>query len=230
MATIVIAGASRGIGLALVRHYAQAQAGNRIFAWCRNPAGADALNALAAQSGGAIDVGTLDMADGESIDRAAASLGGMPVDLLLNVGGLLHRESGPEDRAFDGWRESFEVMVIGPFRLTQALLPNLTGAQGKVLSVTSQIGASTWTSGGLYSYGAAKAALNRVMKSLAVDLKDRGIAVGVVHPGHVQTDMGGASAAITPDQSAEGIAKVASALTLDRTGGFFNWTGEPHPW
>lgn len=227
MANIVIAGASRGIGLSLVEAYAER--GDTIFALCRNPAGADKLQSLA---GGTekIRLFAADFGDGASIERAAAEIGETPVDLLVNVAGIFRNETGPEDRNFDGWRESFEVMTIGPFRMTQALLPNLASAKGKVISLTSQIGASTWPVGAMYSYGAAKAALNKVMKSLSIDLKDRGIAVAVVHPGYVQTDMGGPGADITPRESAEGIRAVADGLTLETTGSFFKWNGALHPW
>lgn len=227
MANIVIAGASRGIGLALVKSYAGD--GNQVFALCRDPDGADKLREIAASKGNIRIIGA-DMGDGDSIAHAAAAIGDAPVDLLINVAGIYRNESGPEDTNFDGWRESFEVMTIGPFRMTQALLPNLERAHGKVVSVTSQIGASTWPMGAMYSYGAAKAALNRVMKSLSIDLKPRGIAVGLVHPGYVQTDMGGPGADITPEESAAGIRAVAERLTLDTTGSFSKWNGEPHPW
>jgi NAD(P)-dependent dehydrogenase (short-subunit alcohol dehydrogenase family) len=228
MANIVIAGANRGIGLALTELYAGL--GDHVFALCRNPDRADKLNELAKSQAGLITVGQVDFADGASIDRAANSIGSVPVDLLLNVGGIIRLESGPEDRNFDNWRDSFEVMVIGPFHMTQALLGNLERAKGKVLTVSSQVGASTWDIGGYYSYAAAKAAVNRAMKSLSVDLKPRGIAVGVVHPGYVLTDMGGPDAEITPQESAQGICGVAGRLNLENTGSFWKWNGEPHPW
>jgi len=99
-----------------------------------------------------------------------------------------------------------------------------------VINITSQIAASTWPTGGFYAYGAAKAGLNRMMRSVAVDLRDRGIIVGLVHPGWVQTDMGGPNAEITSQESAEGIRKVTQAWTLDRSGDFLKWNGETHPW
>jgi len=228
VANVVIAGASRGIGLALVESYVEA--GDHVFALCRNPSGADRLNDLAKGKPGAITVGEVDFADGVSIDRAGEAIGDTPVDLLINVAGIIRMESGPEDRNFDNWRESFEVMVVGPFHMTQALLGNLEKARGKVITVSSQVGASTWETGGFYSYGAAKAAINRAMKSLAVDLEPRGIAVAVVHPGYVLTDMGGPDAEITPQESAGGIRDVAARLTVKDTGSFWKWNGEPHPW
>ncbi len=201
-----------------------------MFALCRDPSGADRLNDLAKGKPGAITIGEVDFADGVSIDRAGEAIGDTPVDLLINVAGIIRMESGPEDRNFDNWRESFEVMVVGPFHMTQTLLGNLEKARGKVITVSSQVGASTWETGGFYSYGAAKAAINRAMKSLAVDLEPRGIAVAVVHPGYVLTDMGGPDAEITPQESAGGIRDVAARLSVKDTGSFWKWNGEPHPW
>lgn len=228
MPTIVITGANRGIGLALAQVYADA--GNHVIAWCRDPAKADKLRHLAGNSAGTVEIVAADVSDTASVDRAAAVLDGAPVDVLLNVAGIFHMEKGLGDRDFDGWRDSFEIMVVGPFRVAQALLPNLEKAKGRILTVTSQIGSSAWPTGGMYSYGAAKAGVNRVMKSLAVDLLDKGIAVAVVHPGHVQTDMGGPDAAITAAESANGIRNVVNGMTLENSGSFFKWDGDIHPW
>lgn len=234
MANIVITGANRGIGFALVKSYVTT--GNRVYAFCRSPEQATELAQLAANTGGQLTLHPLDMADGNSIAAVANVLEDTPVDVLLNVAGitggrmdnLLDKPFTEED--FAGWREAFEVMTIGPFRLTQALLPNLIAAKGKVMTVSSQIAASTWPYGGMYAYGATKAGVNRVMRSLAIDLKDKGVCVASVHPGYVQTDMGGPNADITPQESAAGIKSVVENLNLDSTGGFFKWNGELHDW
>jgi len=234
MANIIITGANRGIGLALVKTYLLG--GDRVFALCRQPQQADQLNELAASAGGQLTVHTVDMADAGSITTFAGSLKDTPVDVLLNVAGIVGGRTdsllkAPFSEAdFDDWRTAFEVMTIGPFRLTQAVLPNLIAARGKVMTVSSQIAASTWPRGGLYAYGATKAAVNRLMRSLAFDLRDKGVTVALVHPGWVQTDMGGANAEITPQESAAGIKQVLDGLTLEDTGKFFKWNGEEHAW
>lgn len=234
MANIIITGANRGIGLALVKTYLLG--GDRVFALCRQPQQADQLNELAASAGGQLTVHTVDMADAGSIITFAGSLKDTPVDVLLNVAGIVGGRTdsllkAPFSEAdFDDWRTAFEVMTIGPFRLTQAVLPNLIAARGKVMTVSSQIAASTWPRGGLYAYGATKAAVNRLMRSLAFDLRDKGVTVALVHPGWVQTDMGGANAEITPQESAAGIKQVLDGLTLEDTGKFFKWNGEEHAW
>lgn len=234
MANIVITGANRGIGLALVKSYVAN--GDRVYALCRRPDQCTELDQLAASAAGQLTLHQVDMADGNSIDNVNQVLGDNPVDVLLNVAGII---GGRTDKLTDApfteadfaaWREAFEVMTIGPFRLTQALLPNLIAAKGKVLTVSSQIGASTWPYGGMYAYGATKAAVNRLMLSLAIDLKDQGVSIATVHPGYVQTDMGGPNAEITPQESAAGIQAVAAKLTLDTSGSFFKWNGELHPW
>lgn len=227
MGNVVVAGASRGIGLSLVEVYAEA--GDRVFALCRNPGSADELNEIASANR-SVTVLECDIANARSIANACSEIGDLPVDVLINVAGIFRNSTGPEDNDFDDWRESFEVMVIGPFQMTLALLPNIERAKGKVMSLSSQAGASTWQLGGMYSYTASKAALNRAMRSLAFDMRERGVAVGLVHPGYVLTDMGGPDAEITARESAEGIRNVIDALSLENAGGFWNWNGEPHAW
>ena len=230
MATVLITGANRGIGLELARAYAAA--GDRVHAACRNPAGAEALSALAASSGGAVTVHALDVGDDGSVAALAAELAGAPIDILINNAGV---NGGPRqslaDTDFGAWADALNIMTIGPFRVVQALLPNLEAAPGaKVMTVTSQLGASTWPFGGSYAYASAKAGVNSVMRALAIDLKPKGIAVSMIHPGWVKTDMGGAGADITPQESAAGIHKVIAGLTLETTGAFYKWNGETHPW
>ena len=230
MANVLITGANRGIGLELARAYAAG--GDRVFAACREPAAAGALDALAAGSGGAVTVHALDVADGGLIAALAGSLAGTPIDILINNAGV---GGGPRqtlaDTDVDAWIEALTIMTIGPFRVVQALLPNLEAAPGaKVMTVTSQMGASTWPFGGSYAYVSAKAGVNSVMRAMAIDLKSKGIIVSLIHPGWVKTDMGGAGADITPQDSAAGIHKVIAGLTLATTGTFYKWNGELHPW
>ncbi|MCO5785036.1 short-chain dehydrogenase [Pseudomonas sp. G11-1] len=234
MANIVITGANRGIGLALVRNYVAR--GDRVYALCRDPDRATELKQIASSAAGKLTLHPVDMADGQSIDNITQALGNTSVDVLLNVAGIIGGRTDSltqapfTDEDFAAWREAFEVMTIGPFRLVQALLPNLIAAKGKALTVSSQIAASTWPYGGMYVYGATKAAVNRLMLSMAIDLKDKGVSIATVHPGYVQTDMGGPNADITPQESASGIQSVADNLTLESSGSFFKWNGELHPW
>ncbi|WP_150302658.1 SDR family oxidoreductase [Pseudomonas saliphila] len=235
MNNVVITGANRGIGFALVRDYLVA--GDRVYAFCRSPGSASDLAALAETSEGRLTVHQMDMTDGASVAKnVQAAVKDSPVHVLLNVAGVLGGETGPltsktfTEDDFADWHTAFEVMTIGPFRLIQALLPNLLAAKGKAMTVSSQLAASTWPYGGMYAYGATKAGVNRVMRSLAIDLRDQGVCVATIHPGYVQTDMGGPTADITPQESAAGIRSVVANLTLENSGDFFKWNGELHPW
>jgi len=224
MATVAITGAARGIGLEMAAQHVAA--GDRVLALPRKAS--PALEALAASSGGLLTIHPCDVADDASVRAAAGGEGA--VDILYNVAGV----TGPMANELEGadwaaWNEAFAIMVQGPLRVLQAFLPRM-GAGSKVINVTSQLGASTWPMGGFYCYAAAKAALNRLMRSVSTDLKAKGVIVGLVHPGWVQTDMGGPNAEITAEASASGIRKVAADWTLEATGDFLNWDGRPHAW
>lgn len=228
MANVAITGAGRGIGLELAKQYAEN--GDRVFALVRQPESASELNALAKKSGGKVTVHRMDVGDDASVAAGANGTGSEQIDVLLNVAGVTGPMGSQLEKAdWAAWDDAFNVMVKGPLRVMQAFLPRL-GKGAKVINVTSQLGASTWPTGGFYAYGATKAALNRMMRSVAMDVKDRGIVIGLVHPGWVQTDMGGPNAEITAQESASGIRKVTEDWTLDKSGDFYRWNGEEHPW
>ncbi len=228
MATMAITGAGRGIGLELTRQHLAA--GDRIIALVRDPAGAEALNALAAGSNGKLTVHAMDVGDDASVKAGAASTGGVPIDIVYNVAGITGSVANEvESIDWAPFDDAINVMVKGPLRVLHAFLPQLA-AGSKVINITSQLAASTWPYGGFYGYVAAKAALNRLMRSVAIDLKDRGVIIGLVHPGWVQTDMGGPGAEITPQDSAAGIRQVAADWTLETSGDFLKWNGEAHAW
>jgi NAD(P)-dependent dehydrogenase (short-subunit alcohol dehydrogenase family) len=228
MANVAITGAGRGIGLELTRQHLGA--GDRIYALVRNPGGAEALNALAAGSGGKVTVHAMEVADDASVKAGAASTGDGPIDILYNVAGVAGKiEPQLESTDWDDFDNAIEIMVKGPLRVLQAFLPRLQ-AGSKMINVTSQLAASTWPYGGFYPYVAAKAALNRLMRSVAIDLKARGVIVGLVHPGWVKTDMGGPNAEITAEESAAGLRSLAASWTIEQSGDFYKWNGEVHPW
>lgn len=226
MATVAITGAGRGIGLELAAQHVAA--GDTVIALARNAS--EALEGLAASSGGRLTIHACDVASDASVRAAAAASGDGPVDVVYNVAGV----SGPvanelEGADWDAWNEAFAIMVQGPLRVLQAFLPRM-GEGSKVINITSQLGAMAWPMGGYYAYASAKAALNRLMRSVAIDLKPRGIVIGLIHPGWVQTDMGGPHALITPAESAGGIRKLAAEWTLADSGEFRKWNGETHEW
>lgn len=228
MATVAITGAARGIAYELVKQHAER--GDRVYALARDPAGATALNELAAASGGKVTVHAMDVGDNTSVTAGAAETGSDPIDILYNVAGV----TGKAEPQFDGvdWEDfdnCVEVMLKGPLRVLSAFVDRL-GAGGKVINFSSQLGASTWPYGGYWPYAAVKAGLNRMMRSIAFDLRDRGVVVGVIHPGYVSTDMSGPGADITPQESATSIMALTDGWTIENTGEFYKWNGEKHAW
>lgn len=217
---VLVTGANRGIGLALARHYKEE--GWQVIGVCRT------ASAELAEVADQVIEG-IDVTRGEDMANLAEAVRGQRLDLLINNAGLLHDESlGALD--FDTIRQQMEVNAYGPLRVTEALLDNL-GAGSKVANVTSRMGSiADNDSGGRYGYRASKAALNAFGKSLAIDLKPKGIAVAQLHPGYVQTRMVNFGGLIPPAEAAAGIAARIEALTLESSGGFWHSNGEALPW
>jgi NAD(P)-dependent dehydrogenase (short-subunit alcohol dehydrogenase family) len=216
--------------LALAKVYADR--GDTVFACCRRPREAADLQTLA--GGHSVHVVPLDVADPAAVAALAARVAGAHVDTLINNAGV---SGGPPEQQtatsmnFAAWTDAFAVNALGPVRVLQALLPALARSKSpKVMSVTSQLGAISLDLAFALGYSASKAALNKFMRLAAIELAPRGIAIGLIHPGWVKTDMGGPGAEITPDESAAGIVKVVDALSLRNTGGFWKWNGSRHEW
>jgi len=227
MANIAITGAGRGIGFELARQYAEA--GDTVYALCRNPAKADDLLKLASEYQN-LKIVEMDVGSDVSVRAAVSKISPASIDVLYNVAGIIGPyEAELESSDWDAWDEVLNILLKAPLRVLQAFLP-LMASGSKVMTLTSQLGASTWPYGGLYAYSAAKAGLNRLMRSVSIDLKDRGVVVGLIHPGYVQTDMGGPGAEITPAESASGIRSITANWSIDDTGEFLKWNGEKHAW
>lgn len=220
MATVVITGANRGIGLELARQYSQR--GDDVVAACRTSS--DDLTKLGVQVAEDIDV-----ADDGAVARLAESLEGRTIDVLVNSAGILSDES-LDDLSFDRIRDQYEVNSIGPLRVTAALRGNL--AEGsKVAIITSRMGSiEDNTSGGRYGYRMSKAAVNMAGRSLANDLKGAGVAVAILHPGFVRTDMTGHQGLVDPPESAAGLIARIDEVTVETTGTFWHMNGEVIPW
>lgn len=225
--TIMITGASRGIGLEFVRQYAAD--GARVIAACRNPGGAEGLRAVS----GDIEPLALDVTDAESVAAARSQLGDRPIDVLINNAGIYGPRGGSfDDIDFEAWREVLEVNGLAPMRVLQAFAGNVAAsARGRVVTISSIMGSIGGNAGGgEYIYRSSKAMVNAVMRSAALDLAARGIITVMVHPGWVQTDMGGPSAAITPSESVAGLRQVIAGLDAAANGRFFNYDGGELPW
>ncbi|MCX7065215.1 MAG: SDR family oxidoreductase [Proteobacteria bacterium] len=231
METVLITGANRGIGLELASRYAAA--GNRVLACCRDPGKADKLQALAKSRKG-LTLHAVHVGDGKSVATLAAEIRTAPIDILINNAGM----PGPSpdkqsisNMDFDGWAETFAVNTMAPLRMLQTFRRNLkAGKNPRAVTITSQMGALALNMPVMVAYCSSKAAVNKVMRMASVELANAGIAVGRIHPGWVKTDMGGAHAEITVEDSAAGIMSVIAGLALDNTGCFKKWNGEDHPW
>ena len=243
--TALVTGANRGIGLEFVRQLLAR--GDHVVAACRNPGKAAALNSLAGEHPGRLHVLPLDVADAKS---RASLLHDLPlvlgddgrIDLLLNNAGVLHsgeRFGHVEQAMLD---DSLRTNAIGPFLLAQALVPLLcdvapghaddTGSPRTVIAnISSQLGSiANTTRFGTPSYAISKAAQNMASVLLARALAERGIVVLALHPGWVQTEMGGAQAQVTPADAVAGLLRVIDAATPSRSGAFLDWRGASLPW
>ena len=226
MATILITGANRGLGLEFTRQYAAE--GATVIACCRNPAKAQALKAIV----GNVTIKPLDVADSASVDRLAADLKGTPIDILIANAGVFGPEKQEADESdYEGFIETFRVNSVAPLMVAQAFKDNLLrGKDKKLVVLTSKMGSISDSSGGTLAYRASKAALNMIMHGVAQAWEKDGIAVCILHPGWVQTDMGGPGALITPQHSIEGMKEQIAKLTLKTSGHFIDYKGRSISW
>lgn len=223
MKTVLVTGANRGIGLALVQRYLVR--GDRVIAACRHSS--PALDASGAQVEAGVDV-----ADDGALRRLADRLDGTRIDVLVCNAGILSREVFGEidSDGFEAMRRQFEINALGPLRTVQALSDRL-GEGSRVGIVTSRMGSVADNgSGGYYGYRASKAAVNALGKSLAIDLRPRGVDVFLLHPGFVSTDMVNNAGEISPDESAAQLIARLDTLASADSGGFWHANGTPLPW
>ncbi len=237
----LVTGANRGLGLEFVRQLLAR--GDRVVATCRHPGKATALNPLAGEHPGRLHVLPLDISDPKSIAELARELallddGAVPLELLINNAGVLHSGERFGTVGAANLDDSFRTNARGPFLLTQALAPWLAEANpehgrrgAKVANISSQLGSIAALGGfGTPSYSISKAAQNMATALLAHALAERSITVIALHPGWVQTDMGGAGAQLAPAQSVAGMLAVIDAATLADSGRFLDHHGQPLAW
>ena len=219
MSTVLITGANRGIGLELARLYRSR--GDDVIVVCRQSS--DALKALGVEIIEGIDVG-----DGDSVHRLKSQLEGRHIDVLINNAGILRRDRFGEID-YDVMLEQFQVNTLGPLRVTEALRDNL-GSGSKVAIVTSRVGSIEDNgSGGNWGYRTSKTAVNMVGTNLKHEFKPLGIAVALLHPGLVATDMTGGTG-IDAEVAAAGLLQRIDELNLDNTGSFWHAEGYELPW
>lgn len=229
---LLITGASRGIGLEFVRQYAKDDW--RIFACSRNPDSAKELQQLAGLHKGSVSLHALDVGDSNQIRQLASTLSDEPLDLLINNAGIYLHDHADGSSTFDEQAliQSFRINSIAPLLLAEAFKESVAKSNlKKIVNITSKMGSmDDNTSGGAYAYRASKAALNMLTKSLAIELKPRAISTIVLHPGWVQTDMGGPNALISVEQSVTGMRQMIERIKLKDSGKFYGYDGKEIPW
>ena len=219
MPTTLITGANKGIGLQICVQLKTR--GDDVIAICRTPS--PELSEL-----GVRIIDGIDVSNAESIDRLKSELAGQQLDVLINNAGILKGDSfGSID--YEEMLEQFRVNALGPLRVTEALVDNLKDGS-KVAIVSSRVGSIEDNgSGGYYGYRASKTAVNQIGTNLKHELMPRGIAVALLHPGLVATEMTGGQG-ISPSESARGLIERIDALDIENSGGFWHAEGYELPW
>ena len=229
MPSVLITGANRGLGLEFAQQYLTD--GWQVYATCRDPESASELRQLA--DGGKLRILPLDVTDPASVKAAAKELEGQAIDLLLNnagVGGARGQTIGNID--YESWAKVLDANSLGPMRVSEAFVDNVARSERKlIVTLTSGMGSiGDNTSGGAFAYRSSKAAVNMVMRSLAIDLAPRGITCVVVNPGWVRTDMGGPNATLTRAESVTRLRRLIDNLGPTQSGKFFNHDGREYAW
>ena len=228
--TILITGANRGIGLELNEQFAED--GWQVLACCRNPAEAGQLQALS-DRGLAIELHALDVTNYEQMATLSDQLANRPIDILLSNAGIYgSKGTGFGEIDAQEWRQVLEVNTIAPLMLVQAFVEQVAASQQKLVAViSSKVGSiADNSSGGSYIYRSSKTAVNQVVKSLSIDLAGRDIAVISLHPGWVQTEMGGPNAEIGTDESVSGLKSILQSAGSAQSGQFIEFNGNSIPW
>jgi len=226
---VLITGANRGLGLEFTKQYAAD--GWQVISCCREPKTAAELMSLASQYPQNIQVYTLDVADFVQIDKLALELKTSKIDVLINNAGV-YPESSFGSIDYDEWAYCFKINTMAPYKMTEAFAEHVAASSLKqVVVLSSKMGSmSENTSGGSYAYRTSKTATNMMMKSLSIDLKSKGIACGILHPGWVQTDMGGPNGLINAATSVRGLRQVISELNISNCGRFIAFDGKEIAW
>ena len=222
--TVLVTGANRGIGLEYARQFADK--GYRVIGTAREPGKATELAAIADR------VEALDVSDGASVAALATRLDGEAIDILVNNAGVFDRGDVSIDKVdFAQMEQTLAVNSLGPLRVIQALLPNLRKGERKlIVNMSSQLGSIAGSTGTWYAYRSSKAALNQITKTLSVELGKEGFVCVVVHPGWVRTDMGGAAATYSPEESVSGLVGLIEKLEPADNGHFYDFQGKTIPW
>jgi NAD(P)-dependent dehydrogenase (short-subunit alcohol dehydrogenase family) len=231
--TVLITGANRGIGLELARQYAERDW--NVIATARKPAEAADLKAIARQRPGLV-IEELDVTNHAQIDALATKYKDRPIDILINNAGISggHENAKFGQMKYDAYYKVHEVNVVGPVKMAEAFLPNVAASsQKKIINITSGQGSIAKTWGCCYFYRSSKAALNMMMRNISLELKPKGITVGLISPGFVKTGFTRGldlPMMITPQESATAVINVIDSYDLSKTGTFLEHDGSEWPW
>jgi NAD(P)-dependent dehydrogenase (short-subunit alcohol dehydrogenase family) len=232
MPSILITGSNRGLGLEWARQFTMDDW--RVYASCRHPAEAGELQKLAGQYPN-LSLHRLDVTRQDEIQALAVELANHTIDILLNNAGVYlekYEATAAAGLSYDDWMYTLAVNTLGPMRVSEAFTPHL--ARGKhrlILAITSHMGSiAEISSPGSYYYRSSKAALNASMKGLSLELSSQGIGVLLLHPGWVQTRMGGPGANISVTQSVAGMRAIVQRFQQTDSGRFFRYNGTEIPW
>ena len=218
MPTVLITGANRGIGLEFARQYSEA--GWNVIATVRETS--EELDRLG------VRVETLDMRDFDAVERFGKKID--ELDLLIANAGTYGPRTVTSAEDADAWLETLAINTVAPFLLAEAVLPKVERARGKLIAISTRMGSiADNSSGGFIAYRSSKAALNAAWRSLAIDNRGKVVAA-VLHPGWVQTRMGGPSAPLSVEESVAGLRRVIEQLSPEQSGGFYSYDGSEIPW
>jgi NAD(P)-dependent dehydrogenase (short-subunit alcohol dehydrogenase family) len=234
MPTVLITGSNRGLGLGLTRAYLED--GWNVLAVNREHSAE--LEALEQDK---LELIHCELTDDRDLASLASWLKDRTIDVLINNAGRMAKTgpviNGESTQGFghfdrDLWRDVFDINLFTPMHLCELLVDNVAQSNnGRMVTLSSMLGSMALNStGGLYAYRASKAGVNAIMASMAIDLRDRGITAIAMHPGWVQTDMGGAGADLDVETSVNGMKKVIDGLSSEDSGKLLSWDGSEMPW
>lgn len=232
MNSILVTGSNRGLGLEWIRQYAQL--GWRVYATCRFPEQADELNQLANDHPN-VSLHPLDVTRPERITALAGELDGVAIDILVNNAGVYFERWGKDKLGtidYADWQQTFAVNVLGAMRLSEALLDSVARSRRRLLvAISSHMGSiADIGNGNDYAYRSSKAALNAAMVGLSHEVAPRKVGVLLLHPGWVQTRMGGDAALYSPAESVQGMRQMIDQFTPEQSGIFLRFDGTRMPW
>ncbi len=231
MPAVLITGANRGLGLEFAAQYLAD--GWHVYAACRQPQSAEKLQRLAQHGNKRVDILHMDVTNLSSIDEAATKIRGGAVDVLINSAGITGKpgqKTGNVD--YVSWAQVLDVNTMRPLRVTEAFIEHVARSERKlVVTITSGMGSlADNTSDGSIAYRSSKAAVNMVMRSVAIDLAPRGVSCVLVNPGWVRTDMGGSGATLSVQESVTALRRLIERFGPVQSGKFFNYDGREYPW